>query len=50
VDTADELRLLQQDAQGALLATLVARRPGCQAGIQSTGEPPRPTRSDLCGY
>lgn len=36
VDTADELRLLQHDAKGALLGTLVARRPGGQAGIQGT--------------
>jgi rubredoxin-NAD+ reductase len=36
VDTADELRLLQHDAKGALLATLVARRPGGQAGIHGT--------------
>ena len=34
VDNADELRLLQHDAQGALLATLVARRVGGQAGIR----------------
>jgi rubredoxin-NAD+ reductase len=30
-DTADELRLLQHDAHGALLAMLVARRPASQA-------------------
>jgi rubredoxin-NAD+ reductase len=36
VDTADELRLLQHDARGALQATLVARRPVGQAGIHGT--------------
>jgi rubredoxin-NAD+ reductase len=34
VDSADELRLLQHDRDGRLLATLVARRPG--AGLATT--------------
>jgi len=36
VDTAEELRMLQHDANGGLLATLVARRTGGRAAIQGT--------------
>ena len=35
-DTADELRLLQHDTGGRLLATLVARRPGSRQAAAGT--------------